>query len=296
MSRAAVASWSPARLPAIRDQTSRLLRDPHSPIHAALADDPPAGEALVRQGHHLLASDLYWVTAQMSALAVSSAASLSEVRWTAADRPSHFGLLVWHEGIGSVDYQGAAIPVTAMSWAPDPDGLAVCCYLSRRALAQRFVDRGLALANVDQIPQLVPTWGSAYPTHADWTPADELGDWRTPLTVLYATWALMQQPTIAGRSRPEVDRSIQRSYRRAERPEPEVTLVDLRRQYVPTGPVESDEASRTYRHRWVVQGHWRDQPYGPGRAERRKQWIASHVKGPDGAPLLETARVNVWRR
>jgi hypothetical protein len=30
----------------------------------------------------------------------------------------------------------------------------------------------------------------------------------------------------------------------------------------------------------VVRGHWRDQPCGPGRAERRRKWIAPFWKGP----------------
>jgi hypothetical protein len=36
-------------------------------------------------------------------------------------------------------------------------------------------------------------------------------------------------------------------------------------------------------HRYIVRGHWRNQPYGPGRAERRKTWIEPHWKGPEGA-------------
>ncbi|GAA3032051.1 hypothetical protein GCM10017559_69080 [Streptosporangium longisporum] len=48
--------------------------------------------------------------------------------------------------------------------------------------------------------------------------------------------------------------------------------------------------------RWVVSGHWLNQVHGPNRSLRRRQWVPSHTKGPDGAPLLITARVNVWRR
>lgn len=36
-------------------------------------------------------------------------------------------------------------------------------------------------------------------------------------------------------------------------------------------------------HRFIVRGHWRNQAVGPGRAERRKTWIAPHWKGPEGA-------------
>jgi len=46
----------------------------------------------------------------------------------------------------------------------------------------------------------------------------------------------------------------------------------------------------------VVSGHWRKQPYGPEQSLRRQTWIPAYIKGPDGAPLLATERVNVWRR
>jgi hypothetical protein len=40
-------------------------------------------------------------------------------------------------------------------------------------------------------------------------------------------------------------------------------------------------------HRWLVSGHWRNQPYGPGRSLRRPQWIAPHLAGPADAPFTE---------
>lgn len=35
--------------------------------------------------------------------------------------------------------------------------------------------------------------------------------------------------------------------------------------------------------RFVVRGHFRRQPHGPGRAERKTIWVAPHWKGPEGA-------------
>jgi hypothetical protein len=37
---------------------------------------------------------------------------------------------------------------------------------------------------------------------------------------------------------------------------------------------------------WLVRGHWRQQPIGPARAQRRLQWIEPFWKGGDGAPLV----------
>ncbi len=46
----------------------------------------------------------------------------------------------------------------------------------------------------------------------------------------------------------------------------------------------SGDVARVYKVRWVVRGHWRNQPYGPERALRRLTWIEPHWKGPEGAP------------
>ena len=40
---------------------------------------------------------------------------------------------------------------------------------------------------------------------------------------------------------------------------------------------------------FMVQGHWRWQPYGPGRAQRRRQWIEPFWKGPEGALIASGA-------
>lgn len=52
------------------------------------------------------------------------------------------------------------------------------------------------------------------------------------------------------------------------------------------------EVSRTYEYRWPVKGHERLQACGPGLSERRLTWIAPHMKGPEGAPLLR--KVTSW--
>lgn len=108
----------------------------------------------------------------------------------------------------------------------------------------------------------------------------------------------MQQPTLTSRTRIDPDRDETRRATRAGYSDPDVTIVDLRRLYQPEAPGDqpADGPARNYRYRWVVSGHWRNQPFGPQRSQRRQTWIPSYTKGPNGAPLLETERVNVWRR
>lgn len=47
--------------------------------------------------------------------------------------------------------------------------------------------------------------------------------------------------------------------------------------------------------RWWVRGHWRQQPYGPGRALRRPVFIEPHTAGAADAPVVERRRVERWR-
>jgi hypothetical protein len=42
----------------------------------------------------------------------------------------------------------------------------------------------------------------------------------------------------------------------------------------------SGDVKRVYKLRWIVRGHWRNQPYGPDRSLRRLTWIEPYWKGP----------------
>jgi hypothetical protein len=159
---------------------------------------------------------------------------------------------------------------------------------------------GLALAD-EHVPPLIPIQGGGLPVTAEPVPFASL-DGQLPTTIvaaLAAAWLLMQQPVLVDRTVVRSSPAEARSLARAGLGDPAVTVTSLRRQYVPgsdDATEGADISGRRYRHRWVVSGHWRDQAYGPDRALRRQTWIPAHVKGPDGAPMLSTERVNVWRR
>lgn len=78
---------------------------------------------------------------------------------------------------------------------------------------------------------------------------------------------------------------------RKRRHPPSVVSIRLRPR-VPEGATQA-ASSREYQHRWEVRGHWRMQPCGPGRSERRRIWVDAHEKGPEDAPKLEHQKVYV---
>jgi hypothetical protein len=57
----------------------------------------------------------------------------------------------------------------------------------------------------------------------------------------------------------------------------------------------SDEAPGKvdWQKRWFVHGHWRMQPCGPNRSQRRPIWIDTFIKGPEDKPLDD--RPTLWK-
>lgn len=279
----------PRELPAARDDLVSELRDPTSmTVRNAVATGlPELGEALAD-------APLYWVTADMAALAVHAGESLPRPAWGAGEAPASSGLMALDGGIGMMRDYDADIPVDAVAWTELPGGGYRLAMLTDRS---RMLDQARAPVlrrHFLSVPRLL----MMALVHLPGGP-DLVDDGHCPDSLgqsIAAAWALMGQPGIADAQAQPAHADARRAYQRAGRPAPDVALVDLRRR--PAQPRESDPAQdagegRTWRHRWVVSGHWRQQPYGPRSALRRPTWVEAHVKGPDDAPLL--TRVNVWR-
>lgn len=103
---------------------------------------------------------------------------------------------------------------------------------------------------------------------------------------LHALWLMMDQPLTVT----ETDRLPPTSTKaaRAAGITPEVHSVRLRRG---AGTRGTGESKVEWSRRWLVDGHWRWQAYGPGYQQRRRVWIAPFVKGPADKPLMITKKV-----
>ncbi len=321
--------WSPRELPRARRQTLTALDGLRAGLQAgahagAYPDRENVLDQIEQAGRHvalLMRCGMYWVTPHMTALAVSAGRTLPEVSFGNIHRPEPIGLLVWDGGavqstqqqlkfqdrrlwrqtaLGATQPPAPVLPLDAVSWGPHPDGLEVTGWVARDQMVRALAAAGYPTDAPQQAPPLIPDHSTVIPAHsAAHDPAEFDGHQdRALLLTLAAAWQLMQQPTLAERTIRRPDRDDARRAARVGYSDPDVTIVDLRQIYRPQEPRDDEGAgsSRTYRYRWVVSGHWRQQPFGKDRAQRRQQWIPSHTKGPDGAPLLETERVNVWRR
>jgi hypothetical protein len=284
----------------MRRQTLRFLNDPTSAIRAHTSPElAPGLDALAR---NLETAGLYWAQEDMTALAMHAGERLAAGSWGSSDRPSPSGLLYWAGGVGHMDTDGTAIPIEACAWGPHDGEMMLWLLMSRDRLTSTVNNaNGKFVLLTEQIPPLVPVYGSTLPITAEPLPMAAI-DSELPVPVVAAlasAWLLMQQPLLIDRTQERPDKPTARAYARDGRPVPEVTVVDLRRQYTPQDrDPDAGTDGRRYRHRWVVSGHWREYRSERYSEETRasKQWIPSHVKGPDGAPLLSTEKVNVWRR
>jgi hypothetical protein len=119
---------------------------------------------------------------------------------------------------------------------------------------------------------------------------------------LAAAWLMMQQPMVVTSSEAEAERlgllegSTRAAKKRAHRAGnvPAVQVVHLRR-IRPTNNAD-EHTAREWSCQWMVRGHWRWQPYGPGRKQRRLMWISGYNKGPEDKPLVVKDKVVLWDR
>lgn len=109
--------------------------------------------------------------------------------------------------------------------------------------------------------------------------------------IMYSIFALMDQ-TITDVSE-YTDRKLARRTRNKRRPPPMVTIVTLRHAKS-HGKYDGDGSWLTYRS--VTAGHWRWQPYGPGRQQVKHIWINPYVRGPEDAPFHQPERISTLAR
>lgn len=148
--------------------------------------------------------------------------------------------------------------------------------------------------------------GPAYtaPDHSKYAEILEAGQVPSEFTnvtrLVHAFWLLLGQ-TVVEQREADVDRQTRKRAGRAGLP-PRVTVIELRRRE--SGRSEG-ESLVEWSHRWVTRGHWRwqhcsdkhplAQEVAPG-DWRCRLWIAPHVKGPAGKPLVVSEKVYALKR
>lgn len=320
----------PVDLPELRDETRRDVAARYPEIYEAeirrgdqfwrplMAPGPAAVHMVNAEVARLGVAELFYVSSQMAELALSAARTMPDFSLAPEDLPAESGFIYFDSPIDSfLNDDGSRIEIVAASWGTWHDappgyphgGVWITWYSDREANLL-----GSPISADPEVRRRVRQRTSRFLLHTE-TPApfhsqdisavDEDGSvkltsFREAISVgaslllwvaaLKATWLLMQQ-SLADVSEVSVPRSRQKRLRRAGYEPKPVRVIELRRP-AHSGP---GDGSREFHHQWIVRGHWRQQWY-PAREVHRPVWIAPHIKGPEGAPLLGGEKVYAWKR
>lgn len=305
------APWTAPAVPELRSALSGALAkmiDHHS---TALHDDTGVARSQAEQRRRdKLANDLaetldemrrevqaveraalYWVSRDMVPVAVQAAQTLPE--WTPElAMPSEAGLLCWAKPAGQVPFAGHEdAPWDAAWWWRREDGVL------QIQVASRLVNRQEIL---QPFGVSAPVWsGTTLLVNPDVPRTAEVEgnpDASEFVKILGATWLLMSQRTVAETRQLET-RSDTTGLRQADARPSTVSMVELRRRINQPTERPSGRSARTYKSRWTVDGHWRQQAVGPGWSQREPRYITDYEKGATGEEaVVKTAKVHSLRR
>lgn len=243
----------------------------------------------------LAEAELFYVSADMARLAQAASATVPGFALQPEDLPSPSGLLLFEEPPCAMPHAWAQCGVKAVCWGPAHargGGVFGSLYLDRSEAAPVIAQR-TKWRNPWSEPRLIYGFGAEFAwefgkNEGAVPPGGSFLEALAP--VLRATWLLMQQP-LARAAEVVPNRASQKRLRRAGQEPKPVRVIELRR---PVGGGSGD-GQREYHHQWIVRGHWRQQWY-PGRQVHRPVWIAPHIKGPEGAPMIGCEKVYAWKR
>lgn len=267
-----------------------------------LSRDEEAGLARLWFAEHLRSAALYWVSAEMTDLIAATAGTLPDVH---ASQPCANGLVIFAKPLQGIDAQdGETIHTAGYLWAPVRVGPHVCIEIESFGWRDRMEPDGASPAEVGEFRRAMPvrlvaTGGSEWPRQSTveefalgpFSPT-QLASIMEDRRYIGTFWALTEQK-LTDKGEEHGDRAVRRRAQRAGLPLDPVRVVTLRqttREHQPTG------RHVDWSHRWIVDGFWRQQPYGPGRQLRRAVYIAPFVKGPADKPLVIRETVRALKR
>lgn len=287
-------SLRPQDLPQLRDDLARFGQTDIGAAMFTLVDqydsDTAATAESMTQALQLADATLFYVTPEMCELVDVAARTLPEFAMSPDDPPSQVGLAWLARPICDVtmDVPPRPIAACATSWITTGGTVRLSQHLERDTLPIKRRIR-------DKLPGL--GFPVVFPMGAWDAPLDEQGmpvavsngATRHILAAIKTLWLLLRQP-MTEQEEVVLPRPVRRRLAREGREPPPVRVIRLRR---PPGRSSEPGEPVQWHHRWIVRGHWRQQPFGPGRGLRRPQWISPFVKGPEDAPLIGGEKVHL---
>jgi hypothetical protein len=261
----------------------------------------------------MLTADAIWVSPEMSEIVQAARMEFQPEPLEREDFITPTGFCYFAEPLIMHDRHHRKVSVGALTWCPvilkdhptkgEGEGMTIGMYSSARSTEDDYGDSHQGFRMVHHV-ELIPLHltvaefgdpldeGHMLDEQGRYTAADEW--WKTVQTTL----RLMQQRVFVQESVRLPRATRRRMEREKAGPQLEdVLVIRLRRPSQHTNGEVSEEG-RDWTHRWIVDGHWRNQPYGPKEnpTHYRQIWISPHVKGPEDKPLVVKKRFYKWDR
>lgn len=296
--------WTPHDLPFIAEKATAGYRDL---AHFWEQQDYPDAEAIADgntdSASMLDGASLTWLDSDMCDMLAGMWKQVPD--WTpAACVPGSQGLMAFDSPIFTAPYEtihdGSAhpVPVRAIGWRVDGAALRLTAWswsIDVPAHVRSPLRSGLDLEELLGItlPMEAVIDGAQVIERAVFTPEDKAFDDSALMmqSIAGAAWLVMSQPRIIEDSQLVAQVRKHTSEGRRVKTPVRVTIRSL----VTTTRGKSTPTGRKATSRWWVRGHWRQQPWGKGRALRKPIFIAPHTAGNPDAPIDGTPTVQVWR-
>ena len=263
--------------------------------------------------------DLSWIDRKLCDVIAQTATTIP--RWSpAAAQPARKGFLAWEKGVFQVPMTGHIhdetpdVSIDAIAWMDDPshpDNINIAFFSRltqhRDGLSAMRKNLNIPLHEMFNISlhRDTPCGAGGDADEVDTHILNEdvrhlvtVGADGQALAVVGATWLLMQQPRIATAGAVEVgDAAMQEgstARKTFARPRVRVTTYDVIRRPKASESGRRRGGGREYASQWWVRGHWRQQPWGPGRKLRRPVFIEAHLAGPSDKPVDDRPRVRKY--
>lgn len=260
--------------------------------HREMLQDGALNERLFAAA--VAAGEMYWVSSDMAALALDASSDVPGFT-PLLDLPSPSGFMVLEKPLPALQTQiltpegrpvDVGLEVDVIAWATQGIGMKIDSFCRADRVPGPRADQTFF--------EPVRFYQNRTTVFHDFSDPSLQPDVLRLTSFLAAAGILMATPGVSTRTTVSPRTKAARKDAKKGR-SGSVTVIDLHApKHVPTGDI--DETGRVYTHRWVVRGHWRNQPHGPSRSQRSVRWIPSYIKGPAGKPLRKTERVWAWRR
>jgi hypothetical protein len=303
-----------------RDVLEHLARDAPKMFHEivsvgkgrSLSDWPDlqAAERLAQDEYRCVHdAELFYVSPEMMEVSKTAAQSFPIIGLAADDLPSQIGFCVFATPIAWTPLpakvsevlgldRASRMPVVAASWRPVTweatwSGVWITWYTAPNDMVPPTGIRHPASICMDN-DATIPFSEVAAPGFEALMAGRSENPFVDAAFTLWTIWSLMGQ-NIALDNPAAYDRASSRRVQRELGKVPNVRVISLRRSYSDTNESGNSDHGNTFHHQWIVRGHWRQQWY-PSRGVNRPVWIAPHLKGPEGAPLIGGERVYALKR